>query len=294
MFRNLIAPALVSFVGAACLCASGTALSNDLFVTNLNGNIHRVFEDGSKELFADVDGWAHGVVFDSENLLYVASQQEDTVWRYRLDGTPLGAFVTGVDSPIGLTFDEQGRLYVTERGSGNVKRYDSAGDYLGVFANTGNAFDIATDRDGNINVLNRHGTIHRFDVDGTSLGVFELPEGIGAEGLAFDSQNRLYVASQGSDIVLRYVSEGNWETIADSLVAPVGLVFDADDDLFVVESIGSGRVEQFTADGTFQGTYSSGHGFGLYAAFAPVPEPSMGVLATLGLFALAFRRRAGR
>ena len=103
------------------------------------------------------------------------------------------------------------------------------------------------------------------------------------------------MASQHSDVVLRYVSDGNWETIADSLVAPVGLVFDADDDLFVVESIGSGRVERFTADGSFQGTYASGHGFGLYAAFAPVvPEPSSCVLATLGLFVLAFRRRVGR
>ncbi len=271
------------------------AFGRYLYVSSLDGRIRRVAPDGTTEVFVEGLNWPHGVAFDANGNLLVADQGRDRIARFAPDGTELAPFTVQINAPVGLDFDHQGNLFVSERSSGDVKKFGPDGTLLGTIATVRGAFDLAVDHEGNVNVGSRSGHVERYTPDGTLLASLTVEPRQGVEGLAFDSANNLYVASQSRENVLRYNHDQTWTVFADGLVDPVGLTFDEHDNLYVAESWSGDDVERFAPDGTYLGTYSSGHGFGLYLAFEPIPEPSTVVLLLVGGLSLAvFARRARR
>ena len=140
---------------------------------------------------------ATGLVFDRQGMLYVSSRYDGQVFQITPNGN-MSAFVEGMGVATGMAFDEEDNLYVGDR-SGTVFKISpnrqifvfatlepsiaayhlafGAGGYLYVSGPTTSSFD----------------SVYRISHTG-EVEVFY--RGLGRpQGLAFDEEDRLYVAA---------------------------------------------------------------------------------------------------
>jgi len=62
--------------------------------------------------------------------IFVANVGNGTVSEFSSDGTSLGTFASGLDSPDGLAFDSSGNLYVVNAGNNTVSEFDSSSNLI--------------------------------------------------------------------------------------------------------------------------------------------------------------------
>ena len=116
---------------------------------------------------------------------------------------------------------------------------------------------VSVDRDGNVYVADFGAILSdaatagrkvlRLGADGSpSVFVTGLD---GASGNRFDSRGNLYQSSIRGNFISRIAPDGQWvECARDGIIAPVGLVIDADDVLFVA-CCNANRIQRVTRDG---------------------------------------------
>jgi len=164
----------------------------------------------------------------SNGYLYIGEEYNNDVLRFNATtGAFDRIFVTagsgGISGPHGLTFGPDGNLYVSGRNNAVVVRYDGTkGAPLGTYVTSGS-------------------------------GGMSLPEGI-----SFDpSGNYLYVASTGSNQVLKYNAQTGafvGVTASTGLSSPKGVKF-GPDGLMYVASANNNRILRFTESGTYVDDY---------------------------------------
>jgi streptogramin lyase len=107
-------------------------------------------------------------------------------------------------------------------------------------------------------------SVLRYDETGAFVGTFASGNGMNRpEGLAFDDDGRLHVASYGSDIVQRF--DGTTAAFLDVVVSnatggisqPVGLSFGPDGNLYIADRA-TASILRFDATGTFLGVFAQG------------------------------------
>ena len=205
----------------------------------------------------------------------LVSDLDTAVLRYDDSGAFVGVFASGggLDSPLGLAFGPGGDLFVASNGTDQVLRFDGrTGAFIGVFASDAGLSEpsgLAFGPDGDLYVatigLNQ---VLRFDGDtGAFEGVFASGGGLSEPtGLLFrldlaTGGSELFVASNGSNEVLRYDNSGAFVCVAASgggLVGPGGLTFGRDGNLLVS---GGDEVLRFDSEtGAFRGVFASGSG----------------------------------
>ncbi len=85
-----------------------------------------------------------GMAFDSNGIMYVANQGDNTVHKFGPTGTDLGTFAsTGLNGPIGIAFDPSGNLFVANFFGGTIHEFGPTGTDLGTFASTPNGIGPA-------------------------------------------------------------------------------------------------------------------------------------------------------
>ncbi|HUS07725.1 MAG TPA: IPT/TIG domain-containing protein [Bryobacteraceae bacterium] len=140
---------------------------------------------------------ATGLAFDREGMLYVSSRHEGIVYQVTPSGA-MSVYVEGMGVATGLAFDNEENLYVGDR-SGTIFKI-SRSRQIYVFATVEPsiaAYHLAFGPDGYLYVTGP--TTSSFDSvyrvsDHGEVEVFY--RGLGRpQGLAFDAQDRLYVAS---------------------------------------------------------------------------------------------------
>ncbi len=171
---------------------------------------------------------ATAVAFDRAGLMYVSSRFDGAVYRVQPNGT-VSTFAESLGVATGLAFDSDGNLYVGDR-SGTIFKI-SPDRQIFVFATlepSVSAYHLAFDSHGNLYVTgpttSSFEVVHRIDPHGV-VSVFY--RGLGRpQGLAFDSQDNLYVAAslKGRSGIIR-ITPGGEASLAVAAQGSVGLAF---------------------------------------------------------------------
>ena len=157
-------------------------------------SIYIVRPDGSRAPFVSDLPNPTSLAFDAEGELYVSSRFDGSVHRVDARGQAT-AFASDLGVPCGIAFGPDGALYVGDR-SGSILRVSGGRAVLvASLPSSVVAFHLAFGPDGWLYVtaptLGSHDRVYRVSTDGE---VRTFCEGFGRpQGLAFDSQGRLYV-----------------------------------------------------------------------------------------------------
>lgn len=205
-----------------------------------------------------------------------------SIARFKFDaqGNPVanGAITgNGLGAVHGIAFSPTGELFAANLLSGTVSqfRFDAQGNAIpNGFFSSGGAQGVAVSKAGEV-FVSSGSTINRFKIDpntgaATSSGAINVP-GSALHGLGFSQQGELFAAALGSNVVFRYVFDGNGNAIPNGTIStpgnPIGIGFSPAGELFVSLHHGGGFF-RFTFDAS-----------GNAALYGLVTGPQMGGIA---------------
>jgi hypothetical protein len=152
-------------------------------------------------------------------------------------------FVTSLINPSGLALDHDGNLFVSCRNDGTIHRVTPDGRAEQWIEGMGIATGIAFDREQNLYVGDRSGTIFKISPSREIFVFATLEPSISAYHLAFHPKGDLYVTgptTSSYDRVYCITHGGEVDVFYRGLGRPQGLAFDRDANLYIAASY-SGR-----------------------------------------------------
>jgi streptogramin lyase len=153
-------------------------------------------------------------------------------------------FVTSLINPSGLALDHDGNLFVSCRNDGTIHRITPDGRAEQWIEGMGIATGIAFDRQQNLYVGDRSGTIFKISPSREIFVFATLEPSIAAYHLVFHPNGDLYVTgptTSSFDRVYRITQGGEVQVFYRGLGRPQGLAFDRDSNLYVAASYGGQR-----------------------------------------------------
>src|SRR5712671_3187092 len=153
-------------------------------------------------------------------------------------------FVTSLINPSGLAVDRSGNLFVSCRNDGTIHRVSGDGRSEQWIEGMGVATGLAFDRDHNLYVGDRSGTIFKISPSREIFVFATLEPSVAAYHLAFHPSGELYATgptTSSFDRVYRISQGGDVTTFFRGLGRPQGLAFDREGNLFVAASLGGRR-----------------------------------------------------
>jgi sugar lactone lactonase YvrE len=149
-------------------------------------------------------------------------------------------FLSDLMNPTGLALDGDGILYVSSRMEGTVYQVTPDGERSTYAEGMGVATGIAFDKDENLYVGDRSGTVFKISRDRQIFVFATLEPSVAAYHLAFGSDGSLFVAgptTSSFDHVYRINPAGEVSSFYRGLGRPQGLAFDAEGNLYVAASL---------------------------------------------------------
>lgn len=159
---------------------------------------------------------------------------ENTLYRLETDGF-LDELPVEIMNPTGIAFGPTGVMYVTNRAEGTVNRIERGEEAAVVARDLGIASGIAFDREGNMFIGDRSGTIYCIPDGGSAKRFATVEASVAAFHIAFGPDGRLYVSSPGfasHDYIYVVDDSGFVEPFVRGLGRPQGLAFDRDGNLY--------------------------------------------------------------
>jgi len=179
--------------------------------------------------------------------------QKTPVSIYKIDtGLNAKPLVTDMMNATALAFDPEGALYCSSRHDGMVYQVSASGNTSTYVEGMGVATGIIFDRDDNLYVGDRSGTIFKISRQRQIYVFATLEPSIAAYHLAISPDGFLYVTgptTSSFDAVHRISKDGHVETFYRGLGRPQGMAFDVHGNLYVAASLGGRRgVVRITPD----------------------------------------------
>jgi sugar lactone lactonase YvrE len=192
-----------------------------------------------------------------------AAGQKTPVSVYKIEANlrprPL---VTDILNATGLALDRSGTLYVSSRQDGVVYQISPSGNAVTYVEGMGVATGIVFDKDDNLYVGDRSGTIFKISPDRQVYVFATLERSIAAYHLALSDDGYLYVTgptTSSFDVVHRISSDGEVSVFYRGLGRPQGMAFDVDGNLYVAASLAGRRgVVRITPDAAKAELFLSG------------------------------------
>lgn len=159
-------------------------------------------------------------------------------------GMHVKPFVTSLVNPSGLAFNRAGDLFVSCRNDGTIHRVMPDGRSEEWIEGMGVATGLAFDRDENLYVGDRSGTIFKINSKREIFVFATLEPSVSAYHLAFHPEGDLYATgptTSSFDRVYRISKNGEVTTFYRGLGRPQGLAFDTEKNLYVAASYGGRR-----------------------------------------------------
>jgi DNA-binding beta-propeller fold protein YncE len=181
------------------------------------GKFEKIFDPG-----ADLQSWQPlGIAFDKAGDAFIVDVGDGpaVIHVFGPDGKQVRSFGKGLglNNPNGLAVASDGKVYVADSGNGQLKVFDTSGAVIGAIdrgatdGNFGLPVGVAIDDHGNVLVVDSSSSrvqaykqltsgqtspdyINAFGDKGTGDAQLSFPN-----GLAADSQGRVYVADWGND-----------------------------------------------------------------------------------------------
>jgi sugar lactone lactonase YvrE len=181
---------------------------------------------------------------DAEGSIYVTYSgqrgQKVAVSLYKITANyEVRPFVTELTNPSGLALDRSGVLYVSCRHDGTIHKVMPDGRSQLWLEGMGIATGLAFDKEHNLFVGDRSGTIFKISPDRQVFVFATLEPSIAAYHLAFSPAGELYVSgptTSSFDHVCRIDSRGQVSVFYRGLGRPQGLAFDRQGNLYVAAS----------------------------------------------------------
>jgi sugar lactone lactonase YvrE len=165
------------------------------------------------------------------------------VYKIDLNYTPK-PFINDLMNATGLVFDADGILYISSRYDGIVYEVTPSGQMSVYVEGMGVATGIAFDREENLFVGDRSGTIFKISRSRQIYVFTTIEPSIAAYHLAVGPDDYLYVTgptTSSYDSVYRCAPTGEVEVFYRGLGRPQGLTFDTEGRLYVAASLGGRR-----------------------------------------------------
>jgi sugar lactone lactonase YvrE len=186
---------------------------------------------------------------DAEGNIYVTFSgprgQRVPVSLYKITANySIKPFVTSLVNPSGLALDRAGNLFVSCRNDGTIHRITPDGRGEQWIEGMGIATGIAFDRDENLYVGDRSGTIFKISRSREVFVFATLEPSLAAYHLAFHPAGDLYVTgptTSSYDRIYRITGGGEVSAFYRGLGRPQGLAFDRDANLYLAASHGGRR-----------------------------------------------------
>jgi len=153
-------------------------------------------------------------------------------------------FITELLNPTGLAVDHDGYLFVSCRHDGTIYRVSPDGKSMQWIEGMGIATGIAFDKDRNLYVGDRSGTIFKIGANREIFVFATIEPSVAAYHLAFSPEGDLYVTgptTSSFDRVFRITPHGEVTVFFRGLGRPQGIAFDRQGNLYVAASLGGQR-----------------------------------------------------
>jgi len=195
---------------------------------------------------------------DAEGNIFVTFSgsrgQKVPVAIYKIDTNyNVKPFLTDLMNPTAIAFDHAGQMYVSSRFDGTVYRVAPNGTMSSYAEGMGIATGMAFDRDENLYVGDRSGTIFKIARDRQIFVFATLEASVSAYHLAFGPHRDLFVTgptTSSFDCVYKVDPQGSVSTFYRGLGRPQGLAFDVQGNLYVAASLSGKRgIVKITPDG---------------------------------------------
>ncbi len=187
---------------------------------------------------------------DAEGNIYVTFSgprgQKVPVAIYKIDAGDytVKPFLAEMMNATAIAFDRAGQMYVSSRYDGTVYRVAPNGSMSAYAQGMGVASGIAFDRDENLYVGDRSGTIFKIARDRQTFVFATLEPSISAYHLAFGPEGDLFVTgptTSSFDSVYKIDSHGDTSVFYRGLGRPQGMAFDVDGNLYLAASLAGKR-----------------------------------------------------
>jgi sugar lactone lactonase YvrE len=212
---------------------------------------------------------------DSSGDVYAVNSSANQIEKFDANGNFIaawGAYGTSpgqFQSPGGIAIDNSNNIYVSD--DTRVQVFNSSGTYVRSFGSLlgGADSDVSVSPVGNVYVTSGS-EMFEYNSAGSQIASWQfgsggLPSSGFFAGITYDPENGdLYAVDQNASMVLQFDSSGTYVgswgspgSAAGQFSNPTGIAADDAGNIYVSE-FGFGGIQEFTANGSYLGTFSQG------------------------------------